>query len=96
MPLKIVDPDIIVGLQSISGALNYLKKTPYIICSDNFNVVAMVMYPIGKTSVMMKLLPLCNGTMNGVVNNVFNAIKCDHRCLFWIPHTDDKDQLWAL
>ncbi|KDQ09314.1 hypothetical protein BOTBODRAFT_179172 [Botryobasidium botryosum FD-172 SS1] len=89
------DPDVISGLSSVSAALSDLKKTPFTIYGDEpFDVVAIVNHPDGETPVMTKLLSSRNGILNNVVDNVFNAIKKDHRKLFWTAPADDENRAW--
>lgn len=89
------DPDVISGLSSVSGALSDLKKTPFTIYGDEpFDVVAIVNHPDGEIPVMTKLLASRNGILNNVVDNVFNAIKKDHRKLFWTAPADDENRAW--
>jgi len=89
------DPQIKAGLQSVTGALNDLKKTPFTIYGDDpLDVIAIVSHPEGETPVMTKLLASRNGLLNSVVDNVFNAIKKDHRRLFWTSQVDDENRAW--
>jgi N-acetyl-gamma-glutamyl-phosphate reductase/acetylglutamate kinase len=43
---------------------------------------------------MTKLLASKSGVLNSVVDNVFNAIKKDHRRLFWTAQADDENRVW--
>jgi N-acetyl-gamma-glutamyl-phosphate reductase/acetylglutamate kinase len=43
---------------------------------------------------MSKLLTSRNGMLNNIVDNVFNAIKKDHRRLFWTAQADDENRAW--
>ena len=89
------DPDVLAGFQSVTGILNNLKETPYTIYGDEpLNVVAVVSNPEGEVPVLTKLLPSRNGMLNNVLDNVFNAIKRDHRKLFWTSHADDENRGW--
>jgi N-acetyl-gamma-glutamyl-phosphate reductase/acetylglutamate kinase len=89
------DPDVISGYQSVTGVLNDLKQTPYIIYGDEpLDVVAVVSTPEGEVPVLTKLLASRNGTLNNVLDNVFNAIKRDHRKLFWTSHAEDENRGW--
>ncbi|KIO32595.1 hypothetical protein M407DRAFT_13871 [Tulasnella calospora MUT 4182] len=89
------DPDVIAGNQSVAGVLNDLKQTPYTIYGDEpFDVVAIVSHPEGEVPIMTKLLPSRNGILNNVVDNVFKAIKKDHRKLFWTARADDENRAW--
>ena len=85
------DPDVLSGSQSVAGVLNELKKEPFTIYGDEaFDVVAIVSHPEGEVPVLTKLLASRNGVLNSVVDNVFGAIKRDHRRLFWTARTDDS------
>ncbi|KAG9093670.1 hypothetical protein FS749_013983 [Ceratobasidium sp. UAMH 11750] len=89
------DPEVAAGLQSVAGVLSDLKKGPYTIYGDEpFDCVAIVSHPPGETPVMTKLLPSKNGILNSVTDNVFNAIRKDHRRLFWTARTDDENRAW--
>ncbi|CAE6456217.1 unnamed protein product [Rhizoctonia solani] len=89
------DPDILVGLQSVAGVLSDLKKAPYTIYGDEpFDCVAIVQHPEGETPVMTKLLPSKNGILNNITDNVFNAIRKDHKRLFWTARADDENRAW--
>lgn len=89
------DSDVISGQHSVAGVLSDLKKTPYTIYGDEpFDVVAVVSHPEGEIPIMTKLLPSRNGILNNVVDNVFNAIKKDHRKLFWTARVDDENRAW--
>ncbi len=89
------DPEVLSGDQSVTGVLNELKNTPYTIYGDEpLDVVAVVSHPEGETPVMTKLLASRSGILNNVVDNVFNAIKKDHRRLFWTAQADDENRSW--
>ncbi|KAF4610119.1 hypothetical protein D9613_010482 [Agrocybe pediades] len=89
------DPEVLAGFQSVTGVLNELKKTPYTIYGDEpLDVVAVVSHPEGEIPVMTKLLPSRSGMLNNVADNVFNAIKKDHRKLFWTAQADDENRSW--
>jgi len=89
------DPDVISGQQSVAGVLNDLKATPFTIYGDEpFDVVAIVSHPPGEIPILTKLLPSRNGILNNVIDNVFNAIKKDHRKLFWTARVDDENRAW--
>jgi len=79
----------------VSGALADLAKTPYTIYGDEpFDVVAVVSHPDNEVPVMTRFLPSRSGVLNSVVDNVFNAIKKDHRKLFWTARADDENRAW--
>ncbi|OSD07681.1 acetylglutamate kinase ARG6 [Trametes coccinea BRFM310] len=89
------DPDVLSGDESVTGVLNALKDTPYTIYGDEpLDVVAIVSHPEGEVPILTKLLASRNGVMNGIVDNVFNAIKKDHRRLFWTARADDENRAW--
>ncbi|KAI0828574.1 acetylglutamate kinase ARG6 [Trametes gibbosa] len=89
------DPDVLSGEDSVTGVLNRLKETPYTIYGDEpLDVVAIVAHPEGEVPILTKLLASRNGVMNGIVDNVFNAIKKDHRRLFWTARADDENRAW--
>jgi len=56
--------------------------------------VAVVSNPEGEVPVLTKLLASRNGTLNNVLDNVFNSIKRDHRKLFWTSHAEDENRGW--
>lgn len=58
------------------------------------DVVAIVTEPEGEIPVMTKLLASRSGILNGTVDNVFNAVKKDHRKLFWTARADDENRAW--
>lgn len=89
------DPEVLAGLQSVTGVLTDLKKTPYTVYGDEpLDVVAVVSHPEGETPIMTKLLSSRSGVLNNVTDNVFNAIKKDHRRLFWTATADDENRGW--
>jgi N-acetyl-gamma-glutamyl-phosphate reductase/acetylglutamate kinase len=89
------DPEVTSGVQSVTGVLNDLKKTPFTIYGDEpLDVIAIVSHPEGETPIMTKLLSSRTGMLNNVVDNVFNAIKKDHRRLFWTAQADDENRAW--
>lgn len=89
------DPDIASGDSSVTGVLNDLKKGPYTLYGDEpLDCVAIVTHPEGEVPVMTKLLASRSGIMNNVVDNVFSAIKKDHRKLFWLARADDENRAW--
>src|SRR5258707_376782 len=89
------DPDVLSGYQSVTGVLNDLKNTPYTIYGDEpLDVVAVVSNPEGEVPVLTKLLASRSGSLNNVLDNVFNAIKRDNRKLFWTSHAEDENRGW--
>ncbi|KAF7303648.1 Arg-6 protein [Mycena indigotica] len=89
------DPDVLNGFHSVAGVLSEMKDTPYTIYGDEpLDVVAVVSHPPGETPVLTKLLPSRAGVLNSVIDNVFSAIKKDHRRLFWTAQADDENRAW--
>jgi N-acetyl-gamma-glutamyl-phosphate reductase/acetylglutamate kinase len=89
------DPEVLSGFQSVTGVLTDLKKTPYTIYGDEpLDAIAIVSRPEGETPVMTKLLSSRSGVLNSVIDNVFNAIKKDHKRLFWTAQADDENRAW--
>jgi len=89
------DPDVISGRTSVAEIFSKFKETPHTIYGDEpFDVVAVVSHPEGEVPVMTKFLPSRNGILNQVVDNVFDAIKKDHRKLFWTAKADDENRSW--
>jgi len=58
------------------------------------DVLAVVSHPEGEIPVMTKLLSSRGGVLNNVLDNVFKAIKKDHRKLFWTAQADDENRGW--
>ncbi|KAJ7171108.1 acetylglutamate kinase ARG6 [Mycena filopes] len=89
------DPEVLSGFQSVTGVLADMKKTPYTIYGDEpLDVVAVVAHPVGETPVLTKLLPSRAGVLNNVMDNVWSAIRKDHRRLFWTAQADDENRGW--
>jgi len=89
------DPDVLAGFQSVTGVLNDLKKTPYTLYGDEpLDALAIVSHPEGETPVLTRLLCSRSGALNNVIDNVFSAIKKDHRRLFWTAQADDENRAW--
>lgn len=89
------DPDVISGRTSVAEIFAKFKESPHTIYGDEpFDVVAVVSHPLGEVPVMTKFLPSRNGILNQVVDNVFDAIKKDHRKLFWTAKADDENRSW--
>lgn len=89
------DADVLDGTSSASAALAHITSTPFTIYGDEpFDVVAVVNHPAGEVPVMSKFLPSRRGILNNVVDNVFNAIRKDHRKLFWTARADDENRAW--
>ena len=89
------DPEVLAGLQSVTGVLNSLNKTPYTLYGDEpLDVLAVVSHPEGEIPIMTKMLSSRGGMLNNVMDNVFKAIKKDHRKLFWTAQADDENRSW--
>ncbi|WVR09073.1 N-acetyl-gamma-glutamyl-phosphate reductase [Kwoniella sp. DSM 27419] len=89
------DPEVVSGKRSVAEIFSELKTSPHTIYGDEpFDVVAVVSHPAGETPVMTKFLPSRNGILNTVVDNVFDAIKKDHKRLFWTAKADDENRAW--
>lgn len=89
------DPDVLAETQSVTEVISNLNKTPYTLYGDEpLDVLAVVAHPEGEIPVMTKLLSSRNGILNNVIDNVFNAVRKDHRRLFWTAHADDENRAW--
>lgn len=89
------DPEVESGRKSVAEIFSELKNSPHTIYGDEpFDVVAVVSHPPGETPVMTKFLPSRNGILNKIVDNVFDAIKKDHKRLFWTAKADDENRAW--
>ncbi|WVQ81246.1 N-acetyl-gamma-glutamyl-phosphate reductase [Cryptococcus sp. DSM 104549] len=89
------DPEVASGRKSVAEIFSELKNSPHTIYGDEpFDVVAVVSHPEGETPVMTKFLPSRNGILNKIVDNVFDAIKKDHKRLFWTAKADDENRAW--
>ena len=89
------DPDVVSGKKSVAEIFADFKNGPHTIYGDEpFDVVAVVSHPEGETAVMTKFLPSKTGTLNKIVDNVFDAIKKDHKRLFWTAKADDENRAW--
>ena len=89
------DPEVVSGKKSVAEIFSELKSTPSTIYRDEpFDVVAVVSHPEGETPVMTKFLPSRHGILNKIVDNVFDAIKKDHKRLFWTAKADDENRAW--
>jgi N-acetyl-gamma-glutamyl-phosphate reductase/acetylglutamate kinase len=89
------DPDVASGDASITSVLADIERGPCTLYGDDpLEVVAVVQHPPGEVPVMTKLLASRQGVVNSVVDNVFAAIKQDHRRLFWTVPADDENRAW--
>ncbi|KAL7411901.1 Aspartate/glutamate/uridylate kinase, partial [Mrakia frigida] len=90
-----LDPDVLSGRTSVAQEFSHLQTTPYTVYGDEpFDVVAVVSHPEGEVPVLTKFLASRNGVLNNVVDNVFSAIRKDHRKLFWTAKADDENRAW--
>jgi N-acetyl-gamma-glutamyl-phosphate reductase/acetylglutamate kinase len=89
------DVDVRSGKTSVAEVFNKFKSGPHTIYGDEpFDCVAVISHPEGETPVMTKFLPSRNGILNKVVDNVFDAVKKDHKRLFWTAKADDENRAW--
>ncbi|KAF9220344.1 acetylglutamate kinase ARG6 [Gyrodon lividus] len=81
------DEAIRVGKESVAGVLSALENAKQgewsIYADEPLDAVAIVSHPEGKTPVLTKLLASRSGVLNGVLDNVWNAVKKDNRQLVW-------------
>lgn len=89
------DPDVRAGTASVAGILAELERTPFTIYADEpLDSVAVVSHPEGEIPVLTRLLPSRAGVLNGVLDNVWSAVRKDHRKLFWTAPVDDENRAW--
>ncbi|GAA5886433.1 hypothetical protein JCM6882_001637 [Rhodosporidiobolus microsporus] len=91
------DEDVTSGRKSVAQVLSELEKgqAPFTIYADEpCDVVAIVSHPEGQVPVMTKFLANTTATQNSVTDNIFNAIKKDHKRLFWTAKADDEQKAW--
>ncbi|KAI6129362.1 hypothetical protein EDD16DRAFT_1471367 [Pisolithus croceorrhizus] len=89
------DPDVSAGTASVAGILAELERTPFTIYADEpLDSVAVVSHPEGEIPVLTRLLPSRAGVLNGVLDNVWAAVRKDHRKLFWTAPVDDENRAW--
>ncbi|GAA5870427.1 hypothetical protein JCM8547_004029 [Rhodosporidiobolus lusitaniae] len=91
------DEEVTSGRKSVAQVLSELEKqeTPYTIYADEpFDVVAIVSHPKDQVAVMTKFLANTTAAQNSVTDNIFNAIKKDHKRLFWTAKADDEHKGW--
>lgn len=89
------DPEVIAGRKSVAEIFSDMKAIPHTIYGDEpFDVVAVIAHPAGETPVMTKFLTSRNGNLNKIADNVFDAIKKDHKRLFWTAKADDENRAW--
>jgi len=89
------DEEVTSGRKSVAEVLSSLEKTKFTIYGDEgLDVVAIVTHPDGEVPVLSKFLPSAAGQQNSVTDNVFQAIKKDHRRLVWTAQASDEDKAW--
>ncbi|GAA5986633.1 hypothetical protein JCM11641_005171 [Rhodosporidiobolus odoratus] len=91
------DEDVTSGRKSVAQVLSELEKqgAPFTIYGDEpCDVVAIVSHPDGQVPVMTKFLANTTAVQNGVTDNIFNAIRKDHKRLFWTAKADDEQKAW--
>ncbi|BGP19393.1 hypothetical protein JCM10213_000630 [Rhodosporidiobolus nylandii] len=91
------DEDVTSGRKSVAQVLSELEKagTPFTIYADEpCDVVGIVSHPEGEVPVMTKFLANTTAVQNGVTDNIFNAIRKDHKRLFWTAKADDEQKAW--
>ncbi|GAA5832028.1 hypothetical protein JCM11251_002793 [Rhodosporidiobolus azoricus] len=91
------DEDVTSGRKSVAQVLSELEKgqAPFTIYADEpCDVVAIVSHPEGQVPVMTKFLANTTAQQNSVTDNIFNAIKKDHKRLFWTAKADDEQKAW--
>ncbi|KIK90907.1 hypothetical protein PAXRUDRAFT_150861 [Paxillus rubicundulus Ve08.2h10] len=75
------------GKESVAGVLSALdnsKPGEWTIYADEpLDAVAIVSHPEGEMPVLTKILASRSGVLNGVLDNVWNALKKNHRQLVW-------------
>lgn len=87
------DPEVLSGEQSVAETLTKIREMDgnYTLYGDEaLDVLAVVSHPPGEVPVLTKLLASKNGILNSVVDNVFAAIKRDHKRLFWTRKNTDE------
>ncbi|KAF8841421.1 bifunctional acetylglutamate kinase/N-acetyl-gamma-glutamyl-phosphate reductase [Paxillus ammoniavirescens] len=81
------DEAIRSGKESVAGVLSALenaKQGEWTIYADEpLDAVAIVSHPKGEIPVLTKILASRSGVLNGVLDNVWNALKKNHRQLVW-------------
>jgi N-acetyl-gamma-glutamyl-phosphate reductase/acetylglutamate kinase len=81
------DEGIRTGKESVAGVLSDLENAKpgewSIYADEPLDAVAIVSHPEGQIPVLTKLLASRAGVLNGVLDNVWSALKKDHRQLVW-------------
>ncbi|GAA6013253.1 hypothetical protein JCM10207_000833 [Rhodosporidiobolus poonsookiae] len=91
------DEEVTSGRKSVAQVLSELEKqqAPFTIYADEpCDVVAIVSHPEGQVPVMTKFLANTTAVQNSVTDNIFNAIRKDHKRLFWTAKADDEQKAW--
>ncbi|KAH0826060.1 hypothetical protein J3R83DRAFT_7347 [Lanmaoa asiatica] len=81
------DEGIRTGKESVAEVLSSLESAKpgewSIYADEPLDAVAIVSHPEGQIPVLTKHLASRAGVLNGVLDNVWNALKKDHRQLVW-------------
>lgn len=81
------DEGIRSGKESVAGVLSSLENAKpgewSIYADEPLDAIAIVSHPEGQIPVLAHLLASRAGVLNGVLDNVWNALKKDHRQLVW-------------
>ncbi|EIN04731.1 acetylglutamate kinase ARG6 [Punctularia strigosozonata HHB-11173 SS5] len=96
--IKERDIDVLAGLTSPGKVLEGIEKLGagnYTIYGDEpLDALAVVSHPPGKVPILTRLFASRSGVLNNVLDNVFDAIRKDHRRLFWTAPSDDENRAW--
>jgi N-acetyl-gamma-glutamyl-phosphate reductase/acetylglutamate kinase len=82
------------GTLPISTSLAESPAGQILNVNADIECIAIVIHSPGETPVMTKLLPSRQAVLAGVLDNVFNSVKKDHRRLFWTAPADDENRAW--
>ncbi|KAF8443657.1 acetylglutamate kinase ARG6 [Boletus edulis BED1] len=81
------DEGVRTGHESVAGFLSMLENAKpgewSIYADEPLDAVAIVSHPEGQIPVLTKVLASRSGVLNGVLDNVWNALKKDHQQLVW-------------
>ncbi|KIJ63987.1 hypothetical protein HYDPIDRAFT_91128 [Hydnomerulius pinastri MD-312] len=85
------DPAIRAGHASLTALLAALDDAPRgswtIYADEPLDALAVVSHPPGEVAVVQGLYASRAGVLNGVLDNVWGAVKQDHKRLFWTAGT---------
>ncbi|EJT99619.1 acetylglutamate kinase ARG6 [Dacryopinax primogenitus] len=87
------DADVLSGRTSVASELQLLTGDglPYTVYGDEpLDAVAIVSHPPGEPAVLRKLLASRTGVLNNVLDNVWNALRKEHRRLFWTATVEEE------